>query len=280
MASPAATPPARHLLRQATGLLRRRPSPAPRFLLLLLRRSSSATKPPPKVLAKPERFTPPSHGSRLPRKTPRHYGGDLSAEEKAAQEVREYPGMPPAPGSQAHRILHSRWIHVVITVGTLTSLAIYTFVLNFQRTSPFADLLPAASDFVSHPILSARALADVIRMHETHKAERIAEKRAREVEDVAKRRLYRRAHGLPDEVGLFNQSLAKTKAEAEAAAAAADDNSPVNAAAEAAAAAAAAQGETVVGNAEAPHAHGARRLSEQEQKEAVDKVKNKRFGIF
>jgi hypothetical protein len=83
-------------------------------------RLASSSKPPasgPRVLAKPERFTPPSHGARLPKKGgPRHYGGDLSTEEVAAQVVREYPGMPPPPNSRVHWFLSSRWIHVVITV--------------------------------------------------------------------------------------------------------------------------------------------------------------------
>jgi hypothetical protein len=69
------------------------------------------------VLAKPERFTPPSHGARLPKNNPpRHYGGELSYEEASAQAVRDYPGMPPPEHTLAHRFLHNRWIHVVITV--------------------------------------------------------------------------------------------------------------------------------------------------------------------
>jgi hypothetical protein len=40
----------------------------------------------------------------------------LSAEEVAAQAQRDYPGLPPPPNSRAHWFLHSRWIHVVITV--------------------------------------------------------------------------------------------------------------------------------------------------------------------
>ncbi|KAL2116729.1 hypothetical protein VTJ04DRAFT_8897 [Mycothermus thermophilus] len=207
------TPLLRHLLRQAPALsLRARPTTRTTPIIHLRHSSTGGNPPAQKVLAKPERFTPPSHGSRLPRKQiPRHYGGDLSADEKAAQQVRDYPFMPPPPGSKADRILNNRWIHVAITVGTLTSLAIYTFTLNFQRTSPFADLLPSSSDFLSHPIDATRTLFHVIRLHEAHKAERIAEKREQEVLDVGKRRLYRRAHGLPEEMGLFNQPMAKIK---------------------------------------------------------------------
>ncbi len=121
----------RFLLPQS-GLIWRRavsvPAPAPsrasaasnpRRIFLRLASSSSGKQPAsgPRVLAKPERFNPPSHGSRLPKKTPpRHYGGDLSAAEATAQAAREYPGMPPPKHTAAHWFLHNRWIHVVITV--------------------------------------------------------------------------------------------------------------------------------------------------------------------
>ncbi len=123
----------RFLLPQS-GLIWRRtailpaPAPAPasvsrpRRIFLRLASSSSSKQPPsgPRVLAKPERFNPPSHGARLPRKTPpRHYGGDLTADEVTAQAAREYPGMPPPKHTAAHWFLHNRWIHVVITVVRL-----------------------------------------------------------------------------------------------------------------------------------------------------------------
>ena len=101
------------------------PSPASasrprRIFLRLASNSSSGSKQPPsgpRVLAKPERFNPPSHGARLPKKTtPRHYGGDLTADEATAQAVREYPGMAPPAHTRAHWFLHNRWIHVVITI--------------------------------------------------------------------------------------------------------------------------------------------------------------------
>jgi hypothetical protein len=110
----------RFLLPQS-GLIWRRagPSSAPSRLFLRLSSTGNSKPPPsgPRVLAKPERFNPPSHGSRLPKKTPpRHYGGDLSAEEATAQAARDYPGLPPPQHTRAHWFLHSRWIHVVITV--------------------------------------------------------------------------------------------------------------------------------------------------------------------
>ena len=75
----------------------------------------------PQVLAKPERFNPPSHGARLPRSktgspASRHYGGDLSKEELVAQLRKEYPGLMAPGGTWAYRIIYSRWIHLTITI--------------------------------------------------------------------------------------------------------------------------------------------------------------------
>ncbi|KAK4142986.1 uncharacterized protein C8A04DRAFT_37857 [Dichotomopilus funicola] len=194
-------------------------SPTPNRIFLRLASSSSSdssSNDKANTLAKPERFNPPSHGSRLPRGTPpRHYGGELNYQEAKAQASRDYPGLPPPRNSIAHWFLNNRWIHVVITVGTLTGLSIYTFAINFQRSSPFAHMLPAATDYIWHPISSIQMLAEVTRLHEGHKAERIYEKRQRSVDDVGKRAAYRRAHGLPEEMGLFNQPMAKIRRDGE-----------------------------------------------------------------
>ncbi|KAK4101500.1 hypothetical protein N658DRAFT_523973 [Parathielavia hyrcaniae] len=242
---------------------------------------SSSSKPPAsgtRVLAKPERFVPPSHGSRLPKKTPpRHYGGDLTGDEAIAQAARDYPGLPPPPQTRAHWFLHSRWIHVVITVGTLSTLAIYTFAINFRATSPFADMLPAASDYLYHPIGSARMLVEVMRLHEAHKTARINDKRRRNVEDVAKRAAYRKAHGLPDEMGLFNQPMAKFQTEY-------GDRAEERAGE--AKVAAVGEGESEGGGGVAvveevqSKEPEARRLTDEERRAVVEKAKGKWLGIF
>ncbi|KAK4122681.1 hypothetical protein N657DRAFT_664564 [Parathielavia appendiculata] len=298
MASTTASIP-RFLLPQSGRIWRRAgSSSAPRRLFLRLSSSSSSSsisgsgvKPPasgPRVLAKPERFNPPSHGSRLPKKIPpRQYGGDLTADEATAQAARDYPGLPPPPQTRAHWFLHSRWIHVVITVGTLSTLAIYTFAINFQATSPFADLLPPASDYLYHPIGSARMLIEVLRLHEAHKTARISEKRKRNVEDVAKRAAYRKAHGLPDEMGLFNQPMAKVRTEYGDRAEQGEEAGRVASAA----AAAAGEGEGVREQ-QAEGGEGAvvvevqskepevRRLTDEERRAVVEKAKGKWLGIF
>lgn len=82
----------------------------------------STSKPPssgPRVLAQPERFNPPSHGSRLPRAggpRPQHYGGALSQSELLAQVRKEYPGLMAPMGSLAYRVIYSKWIHLTITL--------------------------------------------------------------------------------------------------------------------------------------------------------------------
>ncbi|KAK0635145.1 hypothetical protein B0T17DRAFT_515457, partial [Bombardia bombarda] len=159
----------------------------------------------PLVLEKPERFNPPSHGTRLPqhKATPRHYGGDLTKEEMSQQRVREYPGLEPPPGTWSNWLLNQRWIHLTLTMGTLLSLALYTAHLNFKLNSPFYDLLPSPSGFFRHPIASARQLADVVRMNEMHNAALVQAKRQRKIDDVDRRAEYRKAHGLSPETGLW-----------------------------------------------------------------------------
>lgn len=64
-------------------------------------------------------------------------------------------------------------------------------------------MLPAKGDFLSHPIDSFQHLGHVIRLHEAHKSAEISAKRQRAIDDVAKRTMYRKAHGLPEEQGVM-----------------------------------------------------------------------------
>lgn len=104
-------------------------------LVLRTASTTSSSQPPPsnpRVLEQPTRFNPPSHGSRLPRSgggrsadqgaavpPPKHYGPALSAAEKEALDSREYPGLPPPPGSWASWFINSRWIHLCLTLVSL-----------------------------------------------------------------------------------------------------------------------------------------------------------------
>lgn len=84
---------------------------------ILVRYASAGKGSKPIILEKPEKFNPPSHGARLPKKTtPRHYGGDLSAGEVQAQKKKDYPGLAPPDGSWSHWFLHSRSLHLILTM--------------------------------------------------------------------------------------------------------------------------------------------------------------------
>ncbi|KAI0013274.1 hypothetical protein F4779DRAFT_613805 [Xylariaceae sp. FL0662B] len=158
--------------------------------------SDAAEPSKPIVLEKPEKFNPPSHGARLPKSGPKHYGGPLTSEEVQTQRTKSYPGLPPPPNTWAHWFIHSRSVHVFITLGTLTAIAVYSFTSRFKQTSPFADIIPPISEFPRHPLQYIGVCIDVLRMHEEHISAETAEKRKRKVDDVAKRNEYRKAHGI------------------------------------------------------------------------------------
>lgn len=84
-------------------------------------------------------------------------------------------------------------------MGVLFSLAGFTFITNFKRTSKFADLLPPASDLFFHPINWTKQNFEVLRLHTAAVGAETAERRQRSVDDVAKRDMYRKAHGLDTE---------------------------------------------------------------------------------
>ena len=71
----------------------------------------------PRVLAKPTKYTPPSHPARLPRAAPTNFPGPpLSAKEIAAQKTKQYPHMMPAEGTFMRWFLTNRSIHIYITL--------------------------------------------------------------------------------------------------------------------------------------------------------------------
>ena len=75
-------------------------------------------------------------------------------------------------------------------------------IQNFLRTSPFAHLLPSANTFLSHPVDWIAQYIEVYKLHTIRISEETAERRRKKVEDVKKRSLYRKAHGLEKEQGL------------------------------------------------------------------------------
>lgn len=116
----AATIP-RFLLPQQSSIWRTRIASSSRAVQTVRNASHKApskAKAAPKVpvLEKPTKFNPPSHGAKLKKELPRHYGSTLSAAQKAAQQTKKYPNMMPAEGTFMHWFLNNRSIHIYITL--------------------------------------------------------------------------------------------------------------------------------------------------------------------
>lgn len=79
-------------------------------------RNASASTSKPRVLEKPTRFNPPSHGKRLKKQVPRQYGPQLTGEQKTEQETKSYPRMMPPKGTFMHWFLTSHGIHTFIVL--------------------------------------------------------------------------------------------------------------------------------------------------------------------
>ncbi|KIW14074.1 hypothetical protein PV08_06855 [Exophiala spinifera] len=167
---------------------------------LSFRRPASTDQKPPVVLEQPDKFRPPSHPSRLNarRRTPGAYNQGTTAQEKEQQKTRTYPHMFPPKGSFMHWFLTDRWIHIWITMGTLTILACITLTQTFVKTSPYAHLLPPISTLPFHPLEYIRESMAVVRLHIDYTTAQANESRQQKILDAQKRRLYRRAHGMED----------------------------------------------------------------------------------
>lgn len=83
--------------------------------------------------------------------------------------------------------------------GTLVLLASFTAYENWKRATVFRSQLPAAGDFLSHPLISTSQAYQVWKLDVARTSAEAAAKRRKDVEDVQKRSTYRRAHGLEDE---------------------------------------------------------------------------------
>ena len=83
---------------------------------------ASTNAPPPKIirLEKPARFNPPSHGRRLKQQIPRHYGPELTQQQRVEQKTKKYPNMMPPPDTFMYWFLTNRGIHVFISLVRLS----------------------------------------------------------------------------------------------------------------------------------------------------------------
>ncbi|KAI9728627.1 MAG: hypothetical protein M1828_002733 [Chrysothrix sp. TS-e1954] len=150
-----------------------------------------------RILEKPERFNPPSHGSRLPRK--KRYPvrmPQLDDVEREAQDARRYPNSFPPQGTFMHWFLTNRAIHVWISLGVLISLAGYTFIADFLSTTDFRDQLPATGDLLKRPFATIYQFVQVYKLHVEEVSRKTADLRQRKLDDVDKRREYLRAQGV------------------------------------------------------------------------------------
>ncbi|KAL6914503.1 hypothetical protein FSST1_012263 [Fusarium sambucinum] len=186
-----------------------------------IRFASSSSKDKPIVLEKPARFNPPSHGSRLKKgNVPRHYGPELSASEIAVQSRKHYPGMMAPEGTWEHFFWHSKMLHTFITMGTLFALGIFTFFMNYAYNSPYKELVPPISDLWTQPVHFFVAWKHVITLHEQDKAVKAKEHRTNHLDDVAKRRMFMKMHGIETKdpvTVMFGKGEEEPKPEQEAA---------------------------------------------------------------
>jgi hypothetical protein len=95
-------------------------------------RNASTAKPNKAIgLEKPDKFRPPSHPARLPRKKANfEYGPRLTEDQKARMRTKQYPNMLPPEGTFMHMILTTRWIHAYTTLVCYSYSTMYTMKLS------------------------------------------------------------------------------------------------------------------------------------------------------
>lgn len=80
----------------------------------------------------------------------------------------------------------------------LISLALWSAISTWSKTSPYAHLIPPLGSLPFHPLDYFSELWSVYRLHLEYVTQQTAEMRRQNILDAQKRRLYRRAHGLED----------------------------------------------------------------------------------
>lgn len=152
---------------------------------------------------------------------PKHYGGVTSSEERVAQRMRSYPGMMAPEGTWSHWFWHNKTLHVFITMGTLFTLGVFTFFLNYAVNSPFKHLVPPISDLFRQPLSFVAAWRNVMLLHEQDRSQRAAAHRQQHQSDVMKRQYYMKMHGIEAKnpiTAVFGKGEERSDEEIEAAA--------------------------------------------------------------
>lgn len=116
--------------------------------------------------------------------------------------------------------------------STLFSLAFYTMIQEFYRTSTVAHLIPPKDIFFSNPISYIAQCFKVYRLHTEQITIQTDERRRKKLEDVEKRRLYRQAHGMGtmglDSIFSRNTQVSSTEASSsEASSSEAEETKPI-----------------------------------------------------
>ncbi|KAG8531110.1 uncharacterized protein KY384_004467 [Bacidia gigantensis] len=134
---------------------------------------------------------------------PRNYGPELTHEQVARQNTKYYPNMMPPKGTFLHWFLTNTWIHLWITLGTLTLLASFTMWENWKRSTTFKNGLPTRGQVLLHPLDSFYQFIFAWRASADEQSMPSYTKNQRGVDDVQKRASYRKAHGGdPDDQGV------------------------------------------------------------------------------
>ncbi|KAI5813022.1 hypothetical protein BZA77DRAFT_322219 [Pyronema omphalodes] len=173
----------------------------PRFLLPRGSRSYTTPK-----LAKPTKYTPPSHSTRV--KDPVNYPGFAVK----SDPTKRYPNTMPPPETWSHYILTSRKLHFYLSLGILGALAGTVSISNFLNTSPYAEEIEWSW---SHPIMSLERFKDAWKKTVEERSKAVAEMRKKKLEDIEKRGEYRKRFGLEEtgNEGGFGGFGIKTKEE-------------------------------------------------------------------
>ncbi|KAK4507715.1 hypothetical protein PRZ48_001450 [Zasmidium cellare] len=173
-----------------------------------IRHASTTPPPKPRVLEKPDKFRPPSHPSRIRSKPKYNYGPELTQEQRTK---KQYPHMMPPEGTFLHWFLTNRSIHVWISMSVLFSLIVGIWLSDFLNNTPYLDLLPPNSLFLSHPLQFLGRWIEVYNMHVQYVSKQTAEMRKQKVDDVKKRSEYRKAHGIEESEGILGGWTAKSE---------------------------------------------------------------------
>ncbi|KAK8193701.1 hypothetical protein IWZ00DRAFT_543524 [Phyllosticta capitalensis] len=152
----------------------------------------------PRILEKPDKFRPPSHGAKLPtRKRPTYqYGPSLTPEELEAQKTKKYPNMEPPKGTWAYYLVKSVRFHSFIALFVLLSCMYWMWLKEFLVTTKRRDELPEKGELLTHPIQAIRQFWTVYRLHLADGTEIALEKRRKKQEDIDKRIEFRDQFGI------------------------------------------------------------------------------------